>query len=72
MQITTLKLRKSTKHELDEFRNKNESYDMTIKKIISKIKLKNLKNDLIEGYKSSTKNNLKILGEWENASTELD
>ncbi len=72
MTITTIKLNKNTKYALKEFRYENESYDLAIRRLISKIKIKNLKNDLIEAYKNTNKENLQILKEWENASKELD
>ncbi|MEK6932796.1 MAG: hypothetical protein AABW56_03295 [Nanoarchaeota archaeon] len=71
MDITTIKLKKSTKLALKSFIKENESYDVAIRKLISKIKYKDLKENLIEGYKTNSKENLKILNEWENASREL-
>lgn len=72
MEITTVKLKQDTKLALNKFRYKNESYDIIIQKLISKIRNKNLKNDLIQGYKDSAKHNIKTLEEWENTSKELD
>ena len=72
MDITTIKLRKSTKLALKQFIMENESYDVAIRKLISRIKYKNLKEDLIEGYKATAKENIKLLEEWEMASKELD
>ncbi len=72
MDITTVKIKKRTKSALNQFREKSESYDNIINKLISKIKSKNLKNELIQGYKESAKDNIKLLEEWENASKELN
>ena len=70
---TTIRLNPETKTKLDEFRQyKNESYDIIIQKLISKIRNKNLKNDLIQGYQESAKYDIKSLEEWENSSKELD
>lgn len=72
MAITTIKLNRKTKYALKEFRYENESYDIAIKRLISKIKTKNLKNDLIEFYKNTNKESLEVLKEWEKTSKELD
>ncbi|MEK6907370.1 MAG: hypothetical protein AABW45_02485 [Nanoarchaeota archaeon] len=72
MKITTVKLKNDTKLALNKFRYKNESYDIIIQKLISKIRNKNLKNDLIQGYQESAKYDIKSLEEWENSSKELD
>ncbi len=71
METTTIKIHKTTKFILDEFRNENESYDKAIIKIIEKIKNKNLTKNLIEAYKNMGKKDLEILNEWETASKEL-
>ena len=72
MKITTVKLRMSTKSALRRFISENESYDAAIRRLISKIRNKNLKNELIEGYKKMGKADLKTLEDWENASKELN
>ena len=72
MDTTTVKLHKSTKSILDKFKDKGESYDVVIKRLISNLKKINLKEELIEAYKSMSKNDLKILKEWENTSNEID
>ncbi len=72
MTITTIKLKESTKLDLKDFRAKSASYDEVIRKLISNIKSKNLKEELINGYKESAKSDLESLKEWENVSTELD
>jgi len=72
MEITTIKLHKSTKSILEEFKNKDESYDIVIRRLIYNLKRMNLKDDLIEAYKNMGKSDLKILKEWESASNELD
>lgn len=70
-QITTIKLRKSTKSELDSLKDKIETYDVAIKRLISSSKNKNLKSELIEAYSRMDKKDLELLEEWEPASKEL-
>lgn len=72
MEITTVKLHKGTKSALDELRNKSESYDDLITKLIYIAKNKDLKKKLIEAYKSIGKKDLEILKEWEVASKEIE
>lgn len=72
MNVTTIKLHKGTKSALDEIRYQNESYDDIINKLISEIRNKNLKKELITAYKSMGKEDLKILEEWEVASKEIE
>ena len=72
MEVTTIKLYKTTKAMLDSFKQKNESYDDIITRILSYFKNKNLKKELIEAYSNMGKEDLKILGEWENASGEVE
>ena len=71
MDVTTIKLQKKTKSALDKFRSGHESYDQVIKKLVSVVKQKNLKKQLIEAYQSMGKADLEILEEWESASREL-
>ncbi len=72
MEVTTIKIYKNTKSELDSLREYNETYDDIITKIIIKIKDKNLKKNLIEAYKNTIKRDLEMVNEWENASKELE
>lgn len=69
--ITTIKLQKSTKLELERLKNKSESYNTAIKRLISDAINSNLKADLIEAYKSMGKKDLEMLEEWEQASNEV-
>jgi len=71
-QITTLKIQKSTKSELDHLKKSSESYDTAIKRLVSTIKNTNMKLELIEAYKSMGKNELQTLEEWDSASNELE
>ena len=70
MDITTIKLHKRTKTSLERFRQKNESYDKTVKRLLSIAK--HIKPKLIEGYKRMGKQDLKLLKEWEGASHEIN
>ena len=69
--ITTIKLEKSTKSELDRLKHESESYNATIKKLISNARNANLKAELIDAYKSMGKKSLELLEEWEQASNEM-
>ena len=71
MDVTTVKVHKSTKNALDEVRKERESYDDVIGKLIALAKNKNLEKDLIEAYKSLGKDDLEVLEDWESASTEI-
>ncbi len=71
MQNTTVKIRRSTRLALNEFKGEKESYDDAINKLISKIKKKNLREDLIEGYKKMGPYDLELISEWEIASKEV-
>ena len=72
MEITTVKLHKSTKSALDEVRQEDESYDDVIQKLLLEIKSKHLKNDLIEAYKQKSTEDLRILEEWEAVSVDVE
>lgn len=71
MKVTTVKLYEGTKYALDRLRVENESYDQLIRKLISEVKNKDLKTQLIEAYKKKSKQDLEIFKEWEPASKEL-
>ncbi len=71
MNVTTVKIQKSTKSDLDSFRSEHESYDSTIKKLVSMARQRNIKNELIEAYKQMGEADLELLEEWEPASEEL-
>ena len=70
-EITTIKLQKSTKSELNHLKLKSESYNSAIKRLISDARKSNLKEDLIEAYKCMGKKDLELLEEWEQASNEV-
>lgn len=70
-EITTIKLEKSTKSELDRLKLESESYNVAIKRLISNTKSSSLKSDLIEAYKSMGRKDLELLEEWEQASNEV-
>ena len=69
--ITTIKLQKSTKSELDNLKLKSESYNAAISRLISNAMNLNLKAELIEAYKGMGRKDLELLEEWEQASNEL-
>jgi len=72
MEITTVKIHKNTKSALDELKIDNETYDDIINRLISQIKNKNLKNELIKAYKNLDKEDLDTLNEWESASSDIE
>ena len=61
--ITTIKLGKNTKSELDKLKLKSESYDAAIKRLVSKERNSRLKEELIEAYKSIGRKDLELLEE---------
>ena len=69
--ITTIKLQKSIKSELERLKLKSESYNTAIKRLISDARNSNLKAELIKAYKDMGKKDLELLEEWEQASGEL-
>ena len=69
--ITTIKLEKSTKSELDRLKHESESYNVAIKRLISNTMNSNLKSELIEAYKGLGRKDLGLLKEWEQASNEM-
>ena len=69
--ITTIKLEKSTKSELDYLKLKSESYNAAIRRLISNASNSNLKAELIEAYKGMGRRDLELLEEWEQASNEV-
>ena len=69
--ITTIKLEKSTKLELDGLKHESESYNVAIKRLISNTTNSNLKSELIEAYKGMGSKDLGLLKEWEQASNEM-
>jgi len=72
MHITTVKLHESTKSALSQLREKNDSYDDIISRLVSQSRHKVLKNELIEGYKRLGKEDIRVLKEWETASQEVE
>lgn len=53
---------------LDEYKAESESYSETIEKLLQKLKKTNMKEQLIEGYKSMDKEQIKEFEEWESAN----
>ena len=62
--ITTIKLEKSAKSELDRLKRESESYNVAIKRLISNATNPSLKSELIESYKSMGKKDLEFLRGW--------
>ena len=70
-EITTIKVEKSTKSELDRLKLESESYNSAIKRLVSNAGNSNLREKLVEAYRSMGKEDLELLEDWENASSEL-
>ena len=71
MEVTTIKLHKNVKSALDKLKKDNESYETVIGKLISQVRNKGLKDELIVAYKSVGIEELETLNEWETASQEV-
>ena len=71
MEITTVKIHKSTKTVLDTLKNNTETYEDLINRLINERTNKKIKKELIEAYKSMGKKDLEILEGWETSSNEL-
>ena len=69
--ITTIKLEKSTKSELERLKLKSESYNAAVKRLISHANNSSVKTDLIEAYRRMGRKDLELLEQWEQASIEI-
>jgi len=72
MKITTIKLHETTKIKLDVLREKSETYEDVITKMLEECQQKQNKKELIEGYKKNKKRDSLVVREWESASRELE
>lgn len=72
MEITTVKVRKKTKSELDSMRAEQETYDHLISRLIAHLRRKELQKKLKEGYQKMGQKDLQILEEWEASGVELE
>ncbi len=70
METAIVKLHKETKNVLDKLKQRRESYDHIIRRLLSHEKKKSLKKDLIAAYKSMTPDEFDEFQEWEPASSE--
>ena len=70
MEITTIKLQKNTKMQLDKMKTQHDTYDALIRRLVAREKQKHLRNSLINAYKELGKDQLETLREWEPASNE--
>ncbi len=71
-EVTTVKLNKRTKATLDELKGERETYDDVISKLVSQVRVKSMKAELAEEYKKLGKDDLRLMQEWETASSELE
>ena len=71
MQITTIKLNQRTKINLEKLKERKDSYDDIVNRLILQDRRLHLKEELISAYKSLNNSDLKILEEWEYVSSEV-
>lgn len=62
MEETTIKLKQTTKAELDSIKKPDESYDQAIARIIKK---ERIDRELRDAYRENAKRDLELCKEWE-------
>ena len=69
--ITTIQIHENVKEELTQFKEKNESYEEIILKLMKHIKMEKRQKAeyIIEGYKEMAKESLEITKEWSSTET---
>jgi hypothetical protein len=72
MEATTIKIYRGTKAALDGLRRGSESYDETIRTLISRTRMEQLKGDLKEGYMAKAEEDKCLVAEWDHTSPEFD
>ena len=63
--VTTIKIHEDTKQHLDVIKQKRESYDDTIQRILLIESKRKLSEQLIQGYKSMTTKEFDEFKEWD-------
>lgn len=72
MNATTVKIMRKTKTALDELKSGRDSYDDVIAKLIENNRKKELRKELVRGYKSIGKEELEMLNDWDSASADVE
>ena len=68
--ITTIKLRKSTKISLEKIRTSKESYDDVVKRLIARSIQKIMVQELRYGYQTSSVSNKDMVKLWDGTTAE--
>ncbi len=68
--ITTIKLRKSTKISLEKLRTSKESYDDVVKRLIARSIQKIMVQELRYGYQTSSVSNKDMVKLWDGTTAE--
>jgi len=67
MDVTTIKLRMTTKQKLESFRKEDETYDEAVQRLLAIKRQVELEKKLIEGYKDT---DMETFREWETTNSE--
>jgi predicted CopG family antitoxin len=70
MEATTIKVHQGTKAALDSIRQGTQSYDETIRVLISKRKREQLETELREGYTACAEADKRLVAEWDHTAPE--
>ena len=72
--LTTIQIHKETKDQLESIKEKNESFEDVIERLIEKNELEKRMNKkrMIEGWKEMAEESLRITKEWEPIDNKLD
>jgi len=74
MMISTIQLREDVKRTLERLKQKSESYEDVIVKLINESEKKKLEQEklLIEGYREMAEDSLRITKEWESTDAKIE
>jgi|TARA_B100001971_G_C18179842_1_gene532114 hypothetical protein len=71
-EVTTMKIKRTTKRALDSIRKSTESYDETIKRLVAQKEDQNLRKLLIEGYTQKAKEDQETVADWDHTSPSIE
>ena len=74
MMISTIQLREDVKRTLERLKQRSESYEDVIVKLINESEKKKLEQEklLIEGYREMAEDSLRITKEWESTDAKIE
>ena len=72
MNITTIKLRKTTKDSLEKLRDSDESYDATVRRLIAQSLQEKISQELREGYQNKSSADEELIQVWEGTNATHD